>query len=210
MTTTGFIFWGAILLVALYFLIVRWTNKSTEKDAILIEEMKSNFETKIKSYLSSQGFVSSRQFILYPLPEHIKAFRKYFYKPFAILADENSKKFAFVDENYNYTVFNFSEIKSVELKNNKIDITKSETSKKNSVGRAVVGGAIAGGTGAVVGALTAKEVTNSQTESQYSNSTLTITTTNLDKPLFKYQFGMHDLIEGEKWAATMNLLIERE
>ncbi|MFD2524157.1 hypothetical protein [Emticicia soli] len=210
MTTTGFIFWGAILLVGLYFLIVYLGNKSTEKDTLLVEQMRSNFENKIKEYLSSQNFVSTRQFILYPLPEHIKAMKGYFYKPFAILADETNKKFAFVDESHNYSILNFSEIKSVDIKNNMIDITKSETSKQNSLGRAVVGGAIAGGTGAVVGALTAKEITNSQTESKYSNSTITIITKDLDKPILRYQFGIYDLIEGEKWISTMNLLIEKK
>lgn len=210
MTTTGFIFWGSILVVGLYFLIVYLGNKSTEKDNLLIEQMRSDFESKIKEYLSSQNFVSSRQFILYPLPEHIKAMKGYFYKPFAILADETNKKFAFVDGNYNFNIFNFSEIKSIDIKNNRINITKSETSKQNSLGRAVVGGVIAGGTGAVVGALTSKEVTNSQTESQYSNSTITINTTDLDKPIFRYQFGIYDLIEGEKWIATMSLLIEKK
>ena len=68
-----------------------------------------------------------------------------------------------------YETYAFDDIEEIWSTTGTVSYSKSTGKKQNAMGRALVGGALAGSAGAVVGAVTAKEKSESNTVTQQKN-----------------------------------------
>lgn len=204
---------SAAAITALIFpFIYKYANKQVAKEERKNEELSNVFQEKIKNELVARGFIVSRSFIQPPISEYeVQNALKYShfqYKPFAILLDESQKRVALTNDSGAICIFSINQIRSVMIEKNYQSTMKTTTEKKGVIGKAILGGAIAGETGAIIGASTANETSNSTLEKTHKNSVLIIQTKDFDNPTFKYIYGYKSFVEGEKWHNIINILIE--
>ena len=112
-----------------------------------------------------------------------------FYKDFGwhkdrvVAVDEENRTIIF-----GRRVIKFEKILQAELKTTTTQNTTIQTQKNNPLGRAVAGGIIAGGTGAIVGAVSAKETSTSSTVSHTNTNGIIIYLADIAEPIFEYSF----------------------
>lgn len=96
--------------------------------------------------------------------------------------DENSKQF-YISASFLPTdikVYHFSDIVDVQILQNKKVLASHKTSLTSAIGRGIVGAALFGGVGAIIGASTAKQKSN--TEISLENIAISIVIKDLENP----------------------------
>lgn len=169
-------------------------------------EQNDKADSDLLSYLSSiEGFQSSQRFISED-------------KKHVVAIDEGSKKVCFVDNNFGIgkRIYSYKELMRSEIVEDGVSITN--TSRSSQLGGAILGGMIAGGVGAVVGALSGSQMT----ESHVKSITLQITTNDTRTPIqyIKFLFLQEAIAkntvryqqaikEANRWHGLISVLIKR-
>ncbi|EMI11233.1 SHOCT domain-containing protein, partial [Anoxybacillus gonensis] len=151
---------------------------------LLVNEHTESKQKQKQEHKKMQKQIENRQKKMYEKLESIEGFQMSkslvsIHNNLTIAIDNNSKQVAFVDLSENINLYNYRELLEVEVIEDGETVTK--TSRSSQIGGALIGGLIAGGTGAIIGGLSGKQVTNEEVKKVY----LKILVNDIDNPVKK-------------------------